>query len=77
MNVEKPVRSARNVEMQKVSEKYFRMLNDAKTLSAEELGRARKERDHLIEPYKGEVAFYTYLKMKEAAAGQGQEGGSE
>lgn len=67
MDVERPVRSAKNMEMKKVAEKEFKMLNEAKTLPAEKIAKALHERDHLIEPYKGEVAFYTFLKMKEAA----------
>lgn len=56
----------------KTAEKYFCMLNKGeKEKSLSKIEESRKKRDQIIEPYKDDAVFYTYLKMKEAAAGLG------
>ncbi len=72
MGVEVPQRSKRYQEMMDVAQAYYRVLQQAKSASPEEVERLKRRLDELSAPFSYNVAYHAFLEMEREAAGLGE-----
>ena len=71
MGVELPQKSERYLEMMKAAEEYYRVLQEAKDASLEQIEELKSRLDELTIPYSDDPAYQAFLKMEREAAGLG------
>ncbi|MEA5534055.1 AAA family ATPase [Crocosphaera sp. XPORK-15E] len=71
MGIENIQRSERYQKMMEVAEKYYKVLQEAKSTNSQQVQELKQKLDKLIEPYSDDVAYHAFLKMERQAAGLG------
>jgi len=72
MGVEIPQRSQRYLEMMSIAKEYYRVLEQAKEASSDEIGQLENRLDELSAPFSDNIAYHAFLEMRREAAGLGR-----
>jgi predicted ATP-binding protein involved in virulence len=69
MDVDMPQKSKRYIDMMKVAEKYYKLLEEGKRIEDDdELKKIKRRLDELLIPYSEDPAFQAFLEMERKAA---------
>ncbi len=73
MKVDLPQRGERYQQMFESAKTYYKILQDAKNYSPDELTSAKQKLDELVAPFSDNVAYHAFLEMERMAAGLGEQ----
>lgn len=72
MGVDNPGRSQRYKDMVTAAKEYYQVLENAKSVSPEQMAELERRLDELVAPFSDDVAYHTFLEMERTAAGLGR-----
>ncbi len=73
MGIELPQRSERYNQMFVAAQEYYRLLQQAKGASPQNIDRLKQKLDELTAPFSDNVAYHAFLQIKRTAAGLGDD----